>query len=78
LNDDALNGCDESCALGLLVYVPILLVLDQFHRPLHIFEIAWMEDKIVRVGSFRVSRGNYQNLLSTLKVLSEAQTSSFP
>lgn len=78
LDDDALSGCDDGCAFGLLGYVPIVLVLDQFHRPLHTFEIAWMEDDIVRVGSFRVSRGNYQHLLSTFKVLSEVQTSSFP
>jgi hypothetical protein len=73
LDADGLNGCDDGCAVALLVYVPILLVLDQFHIPLHIFEIAWMEDDIVRVGSFRVSRGDYQNLLTALKVLLEAR-----
>ena len=76
LDADALDGCDDGCAMVLLVYVPILLVLDQFHIPLHIFEIAWIEDDMVREASFRVSRGDYQNLLKTLKRLLEAQTIS--
>ena len=56
------------------MYVPILLVLDQFHVPLHIFDIAWMEGNTVRVASLRVSRGNYRNLLITLKFVLESQT----
>ena len=75
LDEDAWIRCDENCAVGFMVYVPILLVLDQFRVPLHIFDIAWMEDNTVRVASLRVSRGNYQNLLITLKFLLEFQTS---
>jgi len=70
--DDVSLGCDD-CAIGLLVYVPILLVLDQFRSPVHIFEIAWLEDNVVRVGSFRVSSGDYEVFLTSLNSLVETQ-----
>jgi hypothetical protein len=78
LGDDALNGCDEGCAIGLFLYVPILLALDQFRVHEHEFEIAWIENKTIQVASLQVSKGDYGSLLSVLKSLSATEDHDSP
>ena len=72
LDDDALNGCAD-CFPLFLIYAPLLVTLDQFHTYPHIFEIAWKEEKTLRVASLRVSKGDYQGLLSQLELISQAE-----
>jgi len=70
--------CDAGCLPFLLAYGMLVSILDHFHIPLQIFEIAWFEDKTMRVASFRVSKGNYQDLLSQLELLCNVEAHDSP
>jgi len=68
LDDDDWNGCGEGCP-GVFLYVPLLVVLDGIRINQHIFEIAWTENGTVHVASLRMTKGDYNGLLSTLDYL---------
>jgi hypothetical protein len=68
-DDDSWNGCDESCAFGLLVYIPALVVLDRFRTNKHVFQIAWTENETIRVADLQVTKGDYEDLFWALRFL---------
>jgi len=69
LDDDDWNGCGEGC-IGLIFYLPVVAVMNQFHIHHHLIDIAWTQDQAIRITSLQVSKGDYRSLLSILGVLS--------